>query len=172
MTSGYVDEATLAVDNYSASQLVNAAFFTADLPFGSHWRANLGIRQEHGQQDVRTFDLFHPGVILSKPTSTIPIGCRPPTSPGSSTKGSTSAPGASRTLSRPDLNEMSPSPSLEYVGGYQVAGNPHLQRATLENYDVRFEAFPAFRRCWRSASSTRIFTSRSSRSSRAARRRC
>src|SRR5262249_31751393 len=50
---------------------------------------------------------------------------------------------ASRSLSRPDLNELSPSPTLEYVGGYRQAGNPNLHRATLENYDVRIEGFPS-----------------------------
>jgi TonB-dependent receptor len=50
---------------------------------------------------------------------------------------------ASRSLSRPDLNELSPSPTLEYVGGYRQAGNPNLHRARLENYDARIEAFPS-----------------------------
>jgi outer membrane receptor protein involved in Fe transport len=49
---------------------------------------------------------------------------------------------ASRTLSRPDMNELSPSPTLEYVGGYRQAGNPNLHRAVIENYDVRAEMFP------------------------------
>jgi outer membrane receptor protein involved in Fe transport len=49
---------------------------------------------------------------------------------------------ASRTLSRPDLNELSPSPSLEYVAGYRQAGNPNLHRALIDNVDARLEAFP------------------------------
>jgi outer membrane receptor protein involved in Fe transport len=143
ITSGYVGEATLAVDNYSATQLVTAAFLTADLPFGTHWHANVGVRQEHGKQDVRTFDLFNPGVVIQEghldnldwlPAANLTwlandkINVRL---------------GASRTLSRPDLNELSPSPSLEYVGGFRVSGNPNLERATLNNYDFRVEVFPA-----------------------------
>ncbi|MGH7741591.1 MAG: TonB-dependent receptor domain-containing protein [Candidatus Eiseniibacteriota bacterium] len=141
-TSGYVDEATLAVDNYSATQLVTAGFLTADLPFGSHVHANVGVRQEHGQQNVRTFDLFNPGVVVIEgkldnidwlpaanltwlPNDKVNLRL-----------------GASRTLSRPDLNELSPSPSLEYVGGYLLTGNPALKRARLDNYDVRVETFP------------------------------
>jgi TonB-dependent receptor len=49
---------------------------------------------------------------------------------------------ASRTVSRPDINEMSPSPDLEYVGGMLVKGNSNLKRARIDNYDVRLEAFP------------------------------
>ena len=143
INSGYIGEATLTIDNYSATQLVTAAFLTADLPLGTHFRTNVGVRQEHGKQDVRTFDLFHPGHVVSEgkldnvdwlPAANLTwllsdrINLRL---------------GASRTLSRPDLNELSPSPSLEYVGGYQVAGNPNLKRATLDNYDLRIESFPA-----------------------------
>jgi outer membrane receptor protein involved in Fe transport len=51
--------------------------------------------------------------------------------------------GASRTLSRPDLNELSSSPALEYIGGLRVAGNPDLERARIDNYDLRIEVFPA-----------------------------
>src|SRR5262249_7925078 len=50
---------------------------------------------------------------------------------------------ASRTVSRPDLNELSPSPALEYTGGALVLGNPNLKRARIDNYDVRIEAFPS-----------------------------
>jgi outer membrane receptor protein involved in Fe transport len=140
--SGYVAEATLAVDNYSASQLVEAAYLTSDVPFGTHWRLNLGVRREHGIQDVKTFDLFHPGVVVIDgklddvdwlPAANLTwmvndrINVRA---------------GASRTLSRPDLTELSPSPSLEYVGGYLLTGNPNLRRTRLDNYDLRFETFP------------------------------
>src|SRR5207302_7813679 len=50
--------------------------------------------------------------------------------------------GASRTLSRPDLTEMSSRPTLEYVGGFILVGNPNLQRTRIDNYDVRVESFP------------------------------
>ena len=50
---------------------------------------------------------------------------------------------ASRTLSRPDLREFSPSKSIDDPGGFRLAGNPDLKRARIENYDLRLEAFPA-----------------------------
>src|SRR5262249_37776774 len=49
---------------------------------------------------------------------------------------------ASQTVSRPDLTELSSSPTLEYVAGYQVLGNPDLKRALIRNYDFRAEVFP------------------------------
>ena len=140
--TGAVDEATLDIDNYRANQRVEAGYVSADVPMGSRVRGTFGGRVEHGFQDVRSFDLFRPSRITSQgrldntdwlPSANLTVSVTPV---------SNMRLGASRTLSRPDLNELSPSPSLEYVGGYQVAGNPNLKRAVINNYDVRLEAFP------------------------------
>ncbi|HPS79472.1 MAG TPA: TonB-dependent receptor, partial [Thermoanaerobaculaceae bacterium] len=142
-STAWVEEATLDIDNYRASQRVSAGYLSVDVPLGAHLRTNLGVRAERGFQNVQTFDLFEPGKITREgrldnldwlPAANltwdagVAVNLRL---------------AASRTLSRPDLNELSPSPSLEYNGGMQVAGNPDLRRATIDNYDVRIEAFPA-----------------------------
>jgi len=91
---------------------------------------------------VRSFDLFDPGRITAEGgfenTDWLPSG----NLTWAMTDEVNARLAASRTLSRPDLNELSPSPSLEYVGGLQRAGNPDLHRALIDNYDLRFEAFP------------------------------
>src|SRR5262249_51370602 len=126
-----------------ADQLVTAGFLTVDVPLGRRLRANAGGRAEHGAQDVKSFDLFNPQLITSGgtvdnvgwlPSGNTTWGGAPTTHPRS---------GASRTLSRPDLNELSPSPSLEYIGGMRVSGNPNLHRAQISNYDARVEMFPS-----------------------------
>ncbi len=141
--SGWVEEATLAIDNYRACSVVEAAFVSADIPLGARVRGNLGVRREFGLQDVRTFDLFDPAKIVAEgrlrntdwlPAGNLAVEIAPSTNLRLA---------ASRTVSRPDLNELSPSPSLEYVGGFQVAGNPQLRRATIANYDIRLETFPS-----------------------------
>lgn len=138
----HVEEATLNIDNYAADQRVEAGYTSFDVPFGRRVRGYFGMRFEHGVQDVRTFDLFDKSQITARgrlddedwlPSANLTI---------SATKALSVRLGASRTLSRPDLNELSPSPSLEYVGGYRVAGNPDLKRATIENYDLRVEGYP------------------------------
>ncbi|MEJ7607480.1 MAG: TonB-dependent receptor [Bryobacteraceae bacterium] len=50
--------------------------------------------------------------------------------------------GYSRTLSRPDFRELSPFEFTNVVGGYSTLGNPNLRRATIDNFDVRWEYFP------------------------------
>ena len=59
------------------------------------------------------------------------------------------APAASRTLSRPDLNELSPSPALEYVGGFQVHGQPRPQARHHRQLRRARRGVPRARpRCW------------------------
>ncbi len=141
--SAYVDEATLPQDNYHARQMVRAGYLSADVPLGGALRATLGVRAERGTQEVRSFDLFNPTRIVDQggyartdwlPSANLTWAVRHDVNLRVA---------ASRTLSRPDLNELSTSPAFEYIGGFQQMGNPHLSRTLIENYDMRIEAFPS-----------------------------
>jgi len=137
-----VNEATLAQDNYNATQTTEALFLSTDVPLGKRLRANLGVRREFGSQDVISHDLFSPTVITSEGhlSNTDWLGGANVT--WSALEHVNVRAAASRTLSRPDLDELSPRPTVDYVGSWQRIGNPLLQRAVIENYDVRVEAFP------------------------------
>jgi outer membrane receptor protein involved in Fe transport len=146
--TGYVQDVTqntavVGLDNYTAAQRVEAGFLSLDVPFGQRLRGNFGVRVEHGYQDVKSFALFQPENVLAEGkldnTDWLPSG----NLTFALTKNVNLRAAASRTVSRPDLNELSPSANLEYVGGNLVKGNPDLERATIDNYDVRLEAFPA-----------------------------
>jgi outer membrane receptor protein involved in Fe transport len=50
---------------------------------------------------------------------------------------------ATQTLSRPEYRELSPVPYFEQVGLATTIGNPNLERALIQNYDLRWEWFPA-----------------------------
>jgi TonB-dependent receptor len=102
----------------------------------------IGVRVEHSRQEIESFDLFFPEIVTQYgrlddtdwlPSVNLTLAV---------TDQVNLRLGASRTLSRPDLNELSSMPSIEYIGGYQVAGNPSLRRARIDNYDLRAEAFP------------------------------
>ena len=146
--TGYVQDVTYnspstGLDNYRADQRTAAGFVSVDLPLGRRLRANLGVRLENGYQDVRSFALFEPSVILQRGelenTDLLPSA----NLTWSATEALNLRFAASRTISRPDLNELSPSPFIDYIGGMQVLGNPNLRRAQLDNYDVRVETFPS-----------------------------
>jgi outer membrane receptor protein involved in Fe transport len=145
--AGYIEDVTtndpvVGLDNYRANQRVEAGFLSADVPLGPRVRANIGLRVEHGFQNVQSFALFAPGRVLAEGrldnTDWLPSA----NATFTVTEAVSVRAAASRTLSRPDLNEMSTSPTLEYVGGMLVKGNPNLRRAKIENYDLRVEAYP------------------------------
>ncbi len=49
---------------------------------------------------------------------------------------------ATQTLSRPEYRELSPILFREVIGFDNVRGNPDLQRALIQNYDMRWEWYP------------------------------
>lgn len=138
-----VSEATLAVDNYHAHQKVEAIYVSVDMPFGARMRSNLGIRRERGTQEVSSHDLFDPSIVTSQGRLDNADWLSGANLTWSVTPAINLRGAASRTLTRPDLDELSPSPTLDYVGGLQRLGNPRLQRGTLESYDLRLEGFPS-----------------------------
>jgi hypothetical protein len=137
-----VSEATLPQDNYRANQLVQSIFLSVDVPLGRQLRGNLGVRHEDGRQDVVSHDLFTPDQIVSEGRLTKSDWLAGANFVWSFVDAINVRGAASRTLSRPDLDEFSPRPTLDYIGDYQRLGNPHLKRAIIENYDLRVEAFP------------------------------
>lgn len=50
---------------------------------------------------------------------------------------------ASRTLSRPEYRELAPIEYRDNVTQRTLVGNPGLRRALIQNYDVRWEWYPA-----------------------------
>jgi outer membrane receptor protein involved in Fe transport len=143
LSTAYVEETTDSLSNYTAHQRVTAMYLSVDVPLGRRARANVGVRNEHGYQDVQTTARYEPSQI----TAAGKLDNRDWLPSGNLTVAVTNAVNlrlaASHTLSRPDLTELSPTRSQEdYYGGYLTAGNEKLQRATIENYDVRVEAFP------------------------------
>jgi TonB-dependent receptor len=48
----------------------------------------------------------------------------------------------SRTLARPNMRELAPFVSFDFIGGFINSGNPDLERTTVWNADIRYELFP------------------------------
>lgn len=53
--------------------------------------------------------------------------------------------GASQTLARPQLRELSPAPSTNSAGDLSVQGNTALTITNITNLDLRYEYFPTLR---------------------------
>lgn len=144
---GWLEEYTFndpatSVDNYRAKQRIRAGFVNVDLSMGTRLRGNVGVRIEHGLQSVEGFPLFDPQTIVSSGQIDETDWLPSMNLTWSVSKSSNLRIAVSRTLSRPDLNELSPAAFPGYIGGFYVKGNPDLDRARLDNYDVRYEAYP------------------------------
>lgn len=49
----------------------------------------------------------------------------------------------SRTLARPNMRELAPFSQFDTKNGFFSVGNPGLTRTLIDNYDIRYEWFPA-----------------------------
>lgn len=47
------------------------------------------------------------------------------------------------TLARPNMRELAPFVSFDFIGGFVYVGNPSLERTLIKNYDLRYEFYPA-----------------------------
>lgn len=140
--SGFqITEFTRATDTYNAEMNIYAGYAMVDLTLGARWRLEGGIRIEDATQTVITFDNRVPNATPVRAT----LQNRDPApavnliyaiGPRQNFRVS-----YSRTLSRPDFRELSPFDFNNVLGGFVTAGNPDLVRATINNYDARWEWF-------------------------------
>ncbi|MFZ1609630.1 MAG: TonB-dependent receptor, partial [Chitinophagales bacterium] len=50
--------------------------------------------------------------------------------------------GFSKTIARPNMRELAPFASFEFIGGEFYLGNPELLKTNISNFDARWEFFP------------------------------
>lgn len=136
-----LQETTRNTDTYFAKQLNRAAFAMADLTFG-RWRFLGGARLETDDQRVDTFDAFRPdNTVVSTRLNNrdfLPaVNVVYSLNPQMNLRGS-----VSKTLNRPEFRELAPFDFTDVVGGRTTQGYPGLVRATIHNFDVRWEWFP------------------------------
>jgi outer membrane receptor protein involved in Fe transport len=136
-----VREITRATDTYGASMDIYGGYVMTDLNLGRRWRVISGVRIEDADILVTTIDPLIPGGIPSYAR----LSNRDPLPAVNLIYAITSRQnlrfGYGRTVNRPDFRELSPFEFTNVVGGYSTVGNPDLQRATIDNFDVRWEWF-------------------------------
>ncbi len=143
-------EGTFPEDSYEASQVVRAGFISGDLGITRRLRAIVGVRYEDGDQDVRTYDYFTNQTAIDGVTG-LPAEAHLQNEdflPSINliyqmSDRSNLRVAAARTLSRPDIRELNPGTTLDFLGGFRFRGNPDLVRASILNYDLRAELFPS-----------------------------
>ncbi|MGH7725423.1 MAG: TonB-dependent receptor domain-containing protein [Candidatus Eiseniibacteriota bacterium] len=142
-------EGTLPDDAYDAEQTVAAAFVSGDVSVTRRVRAIAGLRVENGVQSVRTYDQFTGATTVDGTTGRVNdveldnTDLLPSLNVIYALDDLTNVRvAAARTLSRPDVRELNPGTTNDFIGGFRFRGNADLERATMWNYDLRVERFP------------------------------
>ncbi len=135
-------EVTRATDSYQASMDVYGGYGLIDLNLSARLRVVAGVRFEDANINVTTLDALIPNaspvVANLQNRDALPgVNVIYALSRRQNIRG-----GYSRTVNRPDFRELSPFEFTNIVGGYSTVGNPDLQRALIDNFDVRWEMFP------------------------------
>lgn len=134
-------EITGVNDAYDAEHTIDAAYLMTDTTRG-RWRFIGGARFESSDQTVTTFNPFDTSAGVKAvnqsndilPSVNVVFQMQPRTNLRL---------GYARSLNRPEFRELSPFTFIEVAGGRSVAGNPDLEQATLDGFDVRWETFPS-----------------------------
>jgi outer membrane receptor protein involved in Fe transport len=148
--AGYLEleENTTRADDYTAGQSIVAGYAMGDMAWTRRFRTLAGVRVEQSRQTVRTFELFDTegapivadiATVDVLPAATFTFGLGPRDVPD----GMQVRVGYGRTLSRPELRELSEVAYYDYRSGRLLYGNPLLERATIENVDARWEWYPS-----------------------------
>lgn len=129
-------------DNYFAQQLVEASFLNVDVPLGKKLRSSVGVRREYGSQEIVSHGLVNVSNVVREGAyrSTDVLAGLNLTYAFNDKLNARGA--VSRTLNRPDMDDLSPQQFQEQANGSTTTGNPLLRRSIITNYDLRFELFP------------------------------
>jgi TonB-dependent receptor len=140
--SGFtLDEATKLNDSYTASSLLKAAYALYDIRFLNNWRIISGARMEQYNQKVNSFaDDGTPIIVDNTVTDFLPSA----NLVYSLTEKSNLRAAYYKTVSRPEYRELAPFGFFDFSTFFTVRGNPNLQRAIIQNYDIRYEWFGTF----------------------------
>ncbi len=125
--------------SYTASDEVTAGYIMGEIPVGARLRVIGGARFERDELTVSAFSTLGSPVSTTKQWDDLlpSIALNYKFSDKHQLRFS-----ASRTLARPEYRELSPIISRDVVGGENVRGDENLQRTSVENVDLRWEAYP------------------------------
>lgn len=139
--SYFINETSRAQDSYRARQEIYAAYAMIDLPFVRWFRTSAGARFEASDIRVLPFDPFDPDADLDDVTlqdrdvlPSVSLIFSPRDDMNVRVVGT-------RTLARPEFRELAEFEFADFVGAFNVRGNPNLVSTKVWNADLRWEWF-------------------------------
>ncbi len=132
-----LQEVTQFTDSYTAQETISAGYLQADNEIFEKWRLMLGFRYEDSLQETKTRAATGGTPVVTKLDDAFVM---PAASLTWLFRDDMQLRGAfSQTVNRPDLREISSAPYLDPEDRDVFIGNPDLQIAQINNYDLRWE---------------------------------
>ena len=135
-----LEEGTNVDDSYQAFSLLNAAYAMFDTKITDKFRVVGGARIESYHQNFKYIEF---GSNLQQNIDTTVVDILPSVNLiYSLTNKINFRLSASKTVSRPEFRELAPFSFYNFLNDNLTSGDPTLKRASINNYDARFEFFP------------------------------
>ncbi len=141
----YLTDETIAQNQYTGGEKFTAAYLMLSLNFTPSFKVVGGARYETTEMYARSARYFvvdssnkpqYYGEIVKGdllPSLNMIYSLNPKMKLRAS---------YTQTLARPNMREMAPFASFDFIGGEIVNGNPELERTLINNYDFRWEYYP------------------------------
>ena len=126
-------------DQYTASTELFSYYAMADQRFAKKFRVIYGTRVEHFHQKLNAeFNAFTPVRVNTFKTDVLPsVNLVYSLNSKQNIRA-----GYSKTLNRPEFRELAPFLFRDYSIRYSIFGDTTLRRASIDNFDLRYEFYP------------------------------
>ncbi len=134
----YMQDATELRNSYNGEQSINAVYGLVDLYPLEDFRVKTGVRMEQTDILTQSADPELPKGEIQRTDLLPSLDMTYSLSEDMNLRAS-----YGRTIARPSFREFAPFPSFDFSGGLIRTGNDQLDRTLVDNYDLRWELFPA-----------------------------
>ncbi len=134
----YIVDASQLSNNYDGDQDISAVYGMVDLPLFRRLRLITGVRFESTRMDVASVDSLKERGALSTDDILPSLNLIYNVADNVNLRAA-----YGRTLARPTFRELAPYASFDFVGDFIFIGNASLKRTLVDNFDLRWEWFPA-----------------------------
>jgi TonB-dependent receptor len=126
-------------DKYDATTFLNAGYVMLDSKLSDKFRAVVGARIESFTAKIETYD--RSGSLYKVDNNYLDILPSVNLIYSVSNKSNLRL-SASRTVTRPEIRELTYLSYYDYIQNATIVGNPNLKRSQNTNIDLRFETYP------------------------------
>lgn len=138
-----IDEITDKFNAYDGQNTITAAYVTTTVPIG-RFNLDLGVRGEYWNMSLEYDNSMSSSTVLMVKNSYDKFNILPAANLSYNlTEKQLLRVSYGRTLNRPEFREVSPSVYYDFDLFAEVVGNTELEEAIIDNFDIRYELYPA-----------------------------